>query len=53
MRRRGYGRIVLTTSGYGLGPARDVDDLVPYCAAKAGQYGLMNGLAFALWTTSS
>jgi NAD(P)-dependent dehydrogenase (short-subunit alcohol dehydrogenase family) len=47
MRRRGYGRIVLTTSGYGLGPAGDVDDLVAYCTAKGGQFGLMNGLAFA------
>lgn len=47
MRGRKYGRIVLTTSGYGFGPADDVDDLVAYCVAKAGQVGLMNGLAFA------
>jgi NAD(P)-dependent dehydrogenase (short-subunit alcohol dehydrogenase family) len=42
-----YGRIVLTTSGYGLGPADDVADLVAYCGAKAAQFGLMNGLAWA------
>lgn len=47
MRRNRYGRIVLTTSGYGLRPADDVDDLVAYCVAKGGQFGLMNGLAFA------
>lgn len=47
MRTRRYGRIVLTTSGYGLAPADDVDDLVAYCLTKAGQVGLMNGLAFA------
>ena len=47
MRKRRYGRIVLTTSGYGLGPADDVVDLVAYCSTKAAQYGLMNGLAWA------
>jgi NAD(P)-dependent dehydrogenase (short-subunit alcohol dehydrogenase family) len=47
MLERGYGRIVLTTSGYGLGPADDVGDLVAYCSAKAAQYGLMNGVAWA------
>jgi len=47
MRERRYGRIVLTTSGYGLGPADDVVDLVAYCSTKAAQYGLMNGLAWA------
>jgi NAD(P)-dependent dehydrogenase (short-subunit alcohol dehydrogenase family) len=47
MLKRGYGRIVLTTSGYGLGPADDVLDLVAYCSTKAAQYGLMNGLAWA------
>jgi NAD(P)-dependent dehydrogenase (short-subunit alcohol dehydrogenase family) len=47
MRRNRYGRIVLTASGYGLRPADDVDDLVAYCVAKGGQFGLMNGLAFA------
>lgn len=47
MRHRRFGRIVLTTSGYGLGPADDVDDLAAYCVAKAGQAGVMNGLAFA------
>ncbi len=39
MRERRYGRIVLTTSGYGLGPADDVVDLVAYCSTKAAQYG--------------
>jgi NAD(P)-dependent dehydrogenase (short-subunit alcohol dehydrogenase family) len=47
MRERRYGRIVLTTSGYGLGPADDVVDLVAYCSTKAAQYGLMNGLVWA------
>jgi NAD(P)-dependent dehydrogenase (short-subunit alcohol dehydrogenase family) len=47
MRRNRYGRIVLTTFGYGLRPADDVEDLVAYCVAKGGQFGLMNGLAFA------
>ena len=47
MRRNRYGRIVLTTSGYGLRPADDAEDLVAYCVAKGGQFGLMNGLAFA------
>ena len=47
MLERRYGRIVLTTSGYGLGPADDVADLVAYCSAKAAQFGLMNGLAWA------
>jgi NAD(P)-dependent dehydrogenase (short-subunit alcohol dehydrogenase family) len=47
MRHRRFGRIVLSTSGYGLGPADDVDDLAAYCVAKAGQVGVMNGLAFA------
>ncbi len=47
MRRNRYGRIVLTTSGNGLRPADDTDDLVAYCVAKGGQFGLMNGLAFA------
>jgi NAD(P)-dependent dehydrogenase (short-subunit alcohol dehydrogenase family) len=47
MRERRYGRIVLTTSGYGLGPAEDVVDLVAYCSSKAAQYGLMNGVAWA------
>jgi NAD(P)-dependent dehydrogenase (short-subunit alcohol dehydrogenase family) len=47
MRQNRYGRIVLTTSGYGLRPADEVDDLAAYCVAKGGQFGLMNGLAFA------
>jgi len=47
MLKRRYGRVVLTTSGYGLGPADDVADLVAYCSTKAAQYGLMNGLAWA------
>jgi NAD(P)-dependent dehydrogenase (short-subunit alcohol dehydrogenase family) len=47
MLERRYGRIVLTTSGYGLGPADDVEDLVAYCSAKGAQYGLMNGVVWA------
>jgi NAD(P)-dependent dehydrogenase (short-subunit alcohol dehydrogenase family) len=47
MLERGYGRVVLTTSGYGLGPADDLTDLAAYCSAKAGQYGVMNGVAWA------
>ena len=46
MLARQYGRIVLTTSGYGLGAA-DVNDLTAYCVAKGAQYGLMNGVAWA------
>jgi NAD(P)-dependent dehydrogenase (short-subunit alcohol dehydrogenase family) len=45
MRRQAYGRIVLTTSGHGLEPDSDVDDLVPYGAAKGGQFGIVNELA--------
>jgi NAD(P)-dependent dehydrogenase (short-subunit alcohol dehydrogenase family) len=47
MLERRYGRIVLTTSGYGLGPADDFVDLAAYCGAKAAQYGLVNGVAWA------
>jgi NAD(P)-dependent dehydrogenase (short-subunit alcohol dehydrogenase family) len=45
MRSQAYGRIILTTSGHGLEPDSSVDDLVPYGAAKAGQFGLLNELA--------
>jgi NAD(P)-dependent dehydrogenase (short-subunit alcohol dehydrogenase family) len=45
MRRQSYGRIVLTTSGHGLEADSTVDDLVPYGAAKGGQFGLVNELA--------
>ncbi len=44
MRRQSYGRIVLTSSGHGLETDSTVDDLVPYGAAKGGQFGLMNEL---------
>ncbi len=47
MLERRYGRVVLTTSGYGLGPSDDFADLVAYCSAKAAQYGLVNGVAWA------
>jgi NAD(P)-dependent dehydrogenase (short-subunit alcohol dehydrogenase family) len=47
MLEQGYGRIVLTTSGYGLGPADHARDLAAYCSAKAAQYGLVNGVAWA------
>ncbi len=44
MRRQGYGRIVLTVSGYGLS-AYDGSDVTAYGVGKAAQFGLMNGLA--------
>ena len=47
MRERRYGRIVLTTSGFGVGPSDEMEDLAAYCVAKAAQYGLMNGVAWA------
>jgi NAD(P)-dependent dehydrogenase (short-subunit alcohol dehydrogenase family) len=45
MRSQRYGRIVLTTSGHGLDADSTADDLVPYGAAKGGQFGLTNELA--------
>jgi NAD(P)-dependent dehydrogenase (short-subunit alcohol dehydrogenase family) len=45
MRRQGYGRIVLTTSGRALRVEDCVPGLVAYSAAKMAQLGLMVGLA--------
>jgi NAD(P)-dependent dehydrogenase (short-subunit alcohol dehydrogenase family) len=48
MRRQGYGRIVLTTSGRALRAEDCVPGLIAYSAAKMGQVGLMVGLAAEL-----
>jgi NAD(P)-dependent dehydrogenase (short-subunit alcohol dehydrogenase family) len=45
MRRQGYGRIVLTTSGRALRVEDCVPGLVAYSTAKMAQIGLMVGLA--------
>ncbi|WP_216328884.1 SDR family NAD(P)-dependent oxidoreductase [Deinococcus aestuarii] len=44
MRSRGYGRLVLTASGYGLNASAG-SDVTAYGVGKAAQFGLMNGLA--------
>lgn len=44
MTERGYGRIVLTTSGFALRPIPGAD-VTGYSVGKAAQVGLMNGLA--------
>src|SRR5262249_20904454 len=51
MRRQGYGRIVLTTSGRAMRVEDGVPGLVAYSAAKMGQVGLMVGLAAELRET--
>lgn len=48
MRSRGYGRIVLTTSGRATRVENARPGLVAYSAAKLGVVGLMNGLAAGL-----
>jgi len=48
MRRQGYGRIVLTTSGRAMRVEDCVPGLVAYSAAKMAQVGLMVGLAAEL-----
>lgn len=45
MRRRGYGRIVMTISGHGLAPFPDAHDVAAYSVSKAALFGLMNQLA--------
>jgi NAD(P)-dependent dehydrogenase (short-subunit alcohol dehydrogenase family) len=45
MKRQGYGRIVLTTSGRAMRVADCVPGLIAYSAAKMAQVGLMVGLA--------
>jgi NAD(P)-dependent dehydrogenase (short-subunit alcohol dehydrogenase family) len=51
MRGRGYGRIVLTTSGRAMRVEDCVPGLAGYCAAKMAQVGLMVGLAAELQET--
>lgn len=51
MRRQGYGRIVLTTSGRAMQVEHCVPGLVAYSAAKMAQVGLMVGLAAELHDT--
>src|SRR5262245_61375233 len=48
MRRRGYGRIVLTTSGRAMRVEDCVPNLVAYSTSKMAQVGLMVGLAAEL-----
>jgi NAD(P)-dependent dehydrogenase (short-subunit alcohol dehydrogenase family) len=45
MRRRGYGRVVVTVSGYGFYPEYEQTDLAAYSVSKAALFGLMNHLA--------
>ena len=51
MKRQGYGRIVLTTSGRAMRVADCVPGLIAYSAAKMAQVGLMVGLAAELQGT--
>lgn len=51
MRRQGYGRIVLTTSGRAMRAEDCVPGLIAYAAAKMAQVGLMVGLAAELQDT--
>ena len=53
MRRQGYGRIVLTTSGRAMRVEDCVPGLVAYSTAKMAQVGLMVGLAAELADTES
>lgn len=48
MRQRGYGRIVLTTSGRAMRVEDCVPELVAYSTSKMAQVGLMVGLAAEL-----
>jgi NAD(P)-dependent dehydrogenase (short-subunit alcohol dehydrogenase family) len=48
MKRRGYGRIVLTTSGRAMRVEDCVPGLIAYSATKMAQVGLMVGLAAEL-----
>jgi NAD(P)-dependent dehydrogenase (short-subunit alcohol dehydrogenase family) len=52
MRRQGYGRIVLTTSGRAMRVEDCVPGLIAYSAAKMAQVGLMIGLAAELYDTN-
>jgi len=51
MRRQGYGRIVLTTSGRAMRVEDCVPGLIAYSAAKMAQVGLMVGMAAELHDT--
>jgi len=51
MRRQGYGRIVLTTSGRAMRVEDCVPGLIAYSAVKMAQVGLMVGLAAELQDT--
>jgi len=52
MRRQGYGRIVLTTSGRAMRVEDCLPGLIAYSAAKMAQLGLMVGLAAELEGTN-
>ncbi len=45
MRAQGYGRIVLTSSGWALKPSQGSDELALYCLGKGAQLGLAMALA--------
>lgn len=45
MRAQGFGRIVLTTSGWALGPHVGAGELALYCHGKGAQFGLAMALA--------
>ena len=47
MRSRGFGRIVLATSGWALVPSEGSERLVLYCLGKGAQFGLGMALARA------
>jgi NAD(P)-dependent dehydrogenase (short-subunit alcohol dehydrogenase family) len=51
MKRQGYGRIVLTTSGRAMRVEDCVPGLIAYSATKMAQVGLMVGLAAELQGT--
>jgi NAD(P)-dependent dehydrogenase (short-subunit alcohol dehydrogenase family) len=51
MKRQGYGRVVLTTSGRAMRVEDCVPGLIAYSAAKMAQVGLMVGLAAELQGT--
>jgi len=51
MRRQGYGRIVLTTSGRAMRLDSAAPGLAAYCIGKMGQLGLMVGVAAEIQET--
>ncbi|QBF33118.1 SDR family NAD(P)-dependent oxidoreductase [Thalassococcus sp. S3] len=46
MRAQGFGRIVLTTSGWALKALEGSDRLTLYCLSKGAQFGLMRAMAY-------